>query len=87
MLARADEVMRVLVQGRVLSMGEADHTGLGYDPAESSKPGSRWRMIPGLARETIVQVATTPEVYDNQHTLALTENGALPYPAPAPGCI
>ncbi|ELR18041.1 Fbox domain containing protein [Acanthamoeba castellanii str. Neff] len=75
-LARADEVMRVLVQGRVLSMGTADHTGLGYAPAESSEP-NRWRMITRLARETIVQVATTPEIYDKHHTLAVTENGAV----------
>jgi hypothetical protein len=83
-LARADEVMRVLVQGRVLSMG---HMGLGYDPAESSKPNSRWHMIMGLTRETIVQVATTPDVYNKQHMLALTNNSTLPYPALAPGCI
>ncbi|ELR11174.1 regulator of chromosome condensation (RCC1) repeat domain containing protein [Acanthamoeba castellanii str. Neff] len=74
-VCRASEVTRVLIRGRVLSIGTVGHAGLGYcllDPAPM-----QWRMISALASETIVHIATTPEKYDRHHTLAVTHSGAV----------
>lgn len=35
----------------------------------------QWRLIEGLSAENIVQLATTGDTYDQQHTLAVTEDG------------